>query len=124
MLLSSLLVCLTHKESLAAGKGIYHTLLAIIFSVLFAMASALLLVTTGSIVIPILWYLGHNLASSIIMEASPQLAIAIVGFQCIIFIGYALFLWKKVSLLNATAYSVFHEEHWRKEITIDYSTDA
>ena len=98
VLLSSLLVCLPHKGSLAAGKEIYHTLLLIIFSALFTMTSELLLVTTGSIVIPILWHLGHNLASSITMETSPQLAIAIVGFQCIILVGYALFLWKKVSL--------------------------
>jgi len=98
IILSSLLFGLAHMGSLAAGKALDHTLLLILFSALFAIVSALLLIATGSILVPILWHLGHNIASSITMETSPQVTLAIVGFQCIVLLGYALYLWKKVSL--------------------------
>jgi uncharacterized protein len=98
VILSSLLFGFAHMGSLAAGKALDHTLLLILFSALFAIVSALLLISTGSIVVPILWHLGHNIVSSITMETSPQLTLVIVGFQCIVLLGYALFLWKKVSL--------------------------
>lgn len=98
IILSSTLFGLAHMGSLAAGKALDHTLLLILFSALFAIVSALLLIATGSIVVPIIWHLGHNIASSITMETSTQVTLAIVGFQCIVLLGYALFLWKKVSI--------------------------
>lgn len=98
VILSSLFFGLAHMGSLAAGKALDHTLLLILFSALFAIVSALLLIATGSIVVPILWHLAHNIASSITMETSPQVTLVIVGFQCIVLSGYALYLWRKVSL--------------------------
>ncbi len=97
VILSSILFGLAHLGSLTAGKGLEHTLLLIFFSALFAIVSALLVVATGSIIVPIVWHFGHNLVSSITMETTPQVTLALVGFQCIILLGYAIYLWQKLS---------------------------
>lgn len=93
---SSMLFGLAHLGSLTAGKSLEHTLLLVLFSALFAFVCAELVVVTGSILVPIAWHFLHNLLSSTTLAATNQVTLAIVGFQCIVMLGYAIYLWRVI----------------------------
>lgn len=98
VIISSLLFGFAHLGSLTTGKGLNHTLLLIFFSALFAIVSGLLVVTTGSLIVPIVWHFVHNLVSSISVETTPEITLLLVVYQCVILLGYAVYLWKKLSI--------------------------
>lgn len=96
IIISSVLFGIAHLGSLTVGKGIGHTLLLVAFSALFAFICAEIVVLTGSIFIPILWHFVHNIVSSITAETSSGITLLIVSVQCIILLGYSVYLWKSV----------------------------
>ena len=96
IILSSVMFGLAHLGSLTAGRGLGHALLLVLFSALFGFVCAEIVIITRSLLAPIVWHLLHNILSSVTAEASYGATLAIVGFQCLVLLVYAIHLWKGI----------------------------
>lgn len=96
IILSSVMFGLAHLGSLTAGRGLGHALLLVFFSALFGFVCAEIVIITRSLLAPIVWHLAHNILSSVTAEASYGATLAIVGFQCLVLLVYAIHLWKGI----------------------------
>jgi len=99
IVISALVFGVGHFASILAGKSIVEVLLQIINAIVFGIIAAEIVMHTKSLFPVIIWHFLFDFVNHISLAASTSGYIAI-GFQELIMIIYALFLWNKVSLEN------------------------
>lgn len=99
IVISALVFGIGHIASILAGKSIVEVLLQIINAIVFGILAAEIVILTRSLFPVIIWHFLFDFVNHISFATSASQYIAI-GFQEIIMIIYALYLWNKVSLGN------------------------
>jgi membrane protease YdiL (CAAX protease family) len=99
IVISALVFGVGHFASILAGKSIVEVLLQIINAIVFGIIAAEIVMHTKSLFPVIIWNFLFDFVNHISLVASTSGFIAI-GFQEIIMIIYALYLWNKASLEN------------------------
>lgn len=93
IILTSLLFSAGHLFNLLAGAKLMDTLLQILFAFVFGAVAVQISISTGSIIIPIIWHIIHN---SIAMGTVGNTGMAnmITGsIQVLVLTLYAIYLW-------------------------------
>lgn len=96
IVISALVFGIGHIAGILAGKSIVEVLLQIINAIVFGILAAEIVILTKSLFPVIIWHFLFDFVNHISLATSTSQYIAI-GFQEIIMIIYALYLWSKVS---------------------------
>lgn len=99
IVISALVFGIGHIAGILAGKSIVEVLLQIINAIVFGILAAEIVILTKSLFPVIIWHFLFDFVNHISLATSTSQYIAI-GFQEIIMIIYALYLWSKVSVGN------------------------
>lgn len=95
IVISALVFGIGHFASILAGKSIVEVLLQIINAIVFGILAAEIVMITKSLIPVIIWHFLFDFVNHISLATSTSQYIA-VGFQEIIMIIYAFYLWSKV----------------------------
>lgn len=99
IIVSSVIFGVTHIGNLAGSANIILTLIQIVFAFTFGLVFAEIFILTKSLLPVILWHFLHDFLGYIETETnilSLNQTILLAGAQCILFIVYSIYLWKKV----------------------------
>ena len=99
IVISALIFGIGHIAGILAGKSIVEVLLQIINAIVFGILAAEIVILTKSLFPVIIWHFLFNFVNHISLATTTSQYIAI-GFQEVIMIIYALYLWSKVSVEN------------------------
>lgn len=93
ILVSSLLFSTGHIFNLLSGASVTATILQIIFAFVFGIVAIQLSISTGSIIIPIIWHIVHNFISINTVENTISQGLTAGVIQVIIMALYVAYLW-------------------------------
>lgn len=93
---SSIFFGVLHLSNLAGGMDIGYVLLQVLFAFLFGFICAEIVVITDSLIPVIIWHFAHDFISFMSGDALNNVSLMILFGQCVIMIGYAIYLWNKL----------------------------
>lgn len=96
VIVSSVIFGIVHLGNIAGGADIFYTILQVLFAALFGLVCAEIAIKTKSLLIVIVWHFVHDF---IAYSTAPELsirALGILGFQCLILLICAIYLWKEI----------------------------
>lgn len=97
---SSILFSLLHLTNIAGGVSIEYVILQVIFAFLFGVVAAQLTFITKSIISAIIWHFTHDFVAFITGNELNSTTTMILIVQCLVLIGYAIYLDRKLKILK------------------------
>ncbi len=95
IIVSSLIFGVVHLANLAGGADLLYTLLQVLFSALFGLVCAEIVVKSRGLLVAIIWHFAHDFIAYLTVPELSTTALVVLGFQCAVLLGYAAYLWGK-----------------------------
>lgn len=99
IIVSSLIFGVVHLANLAGGADVLYTFLQVLFSALFGLVCAEIVVKSKGLLVAIIWHFVHDLIGYVTVPELSTTALVVLGSQCAVLLGYAAYLWGKARVV-------------------------